>query len=64
MKIMSFNIQHCLHHITQEIDFESMANVITDCGADVVGLKEMRGLGADPHFADQVKILAELTGMP
>lgn len=64
MKIMSFNTQHCLHHITQEIDFESMANVITDCGADVVGLNEMRGLGADLHFADQVKILAELTGMP
>ena len=63
MKIMSFNTQHCLHHIKQKIDFPDMAKVITDCDADVVGLNEMRGEGNDPAFTDQVKTLAELTGM-
>lgn len=63
MKIMSFNTQHCLNYIERTIDFNVMAEAILTCDADVVGLNEMRGKGADPEFDDQVRILSELTGM-
>ena len=45
MKIMSFNTQHCLNYVERKIDFAIMAKAITDCGADIVGLNEMRGQG-------------------
>ena len=64
MKIMSFNTQHCLNYVTREIDFDVMARAILDCGADVVGLNEMRGLGTVEEYKEQVEILARLTGMP
>ena len=38
MKLMSFNTQHCLNYIRQEIDYQVMADAILKCGADVVGL--------------------------
>lgn len=63
MKIMTFNTQHCMNYITKEIDFESVANVIKDFDADIVGLNEMRGEGTDAEFTKQVEILSELTGM-
>ncbi len=63
MKIMSFNTQHCNNHIEQKIDFEIMAKAILDCGADIVGLNEMRAAGIDPEYTDQVETLARLTGM-
>ena len=63
MKVMSFNTQHCLNYIERKIDFEIMAKTILDCGADVVGLNEMRGLGPDPEYAEQIEKLAKLTEM-
>ena len=60
---MSFNTQHCLSYTERKIDFEIMAKTISDCGADVVGLNEMRGFGQDPEYTAQVEQLAELTGM-
>ena len=60
---MSFNTQHCMNYITRKIDFEIMAKTILDCGADVVGLNEMRDAGQDPEYTAQVERLAELTGM-
>lgn len=63
MKIMTFNTQHCLNFIERKIDFDIMAKAITDLGADIVGLNEMRGKGADPEFEAQVENLASLTGM-
>lgn len=64
MKItcMSFNTQHCLNYITRQIDFDRMADTIRDCGADIVGLQEIRGQGDRPDYADQAKILAEKLG--
>lgn len=64
MKIMSFNTQHCLNYLTKRIDFAVMAEAILTCDADVVGLKEMRGLGTDIEYTAQVEKLAELTDMP
>ena len=63
MKIMSFNTQHCLNYIERKIDFEIIARTIKDIDPDIVGLNEMRGSGTDAEYTDQVKRLAELTGM-
>ena len=63
MRIMTFNTQHCQNFKTKEIDFDVMANAILTCGADVVGLNEMRGQGTDPEYTAQTERLAALTGM-
>ncbi len=63
MKIMSFNTQHCLNYIERKIDFQIMADAIKKCGADIVGLNEMRNKGIEEEFTDQVSALSELTGM-
>lgn len=63
MKIMSFNTQHCLNYLEQKIDFGIMAKAILDCGADIVGLNEMRGEGKHPNYEAQTEKLAALTGM-
>ena len=63
MKVMSFNTQHCRNYIEDKIDFEIMAKAILDCGADIVGLNEMRGTGLDPEYTEQVETLSKLTGM-
>ena len=60
---MSFNTQHCRNYLTGEIDFEVMAKTILDCGADVVGLNEMRGEGPDAAYTAQMETLAARTGM-
>ncbi len=64
MKIMTFNTQHCESFITEKIDFEAMAKVITDFDADFVGLNEMRGEGPLSGYTAQTEKLSELTGMP
>lgn len=61
MKIMSFNTQHCLNFITQEIDYEIMAKTINDYGAEIVGLNEMYSEGKG--ILDQASELSRLTGL-
>jgi endonuclease/exonuclease/phosphatase family metal-dependent hydrolase len=63
MKVMTFNIQHCLNYLENKIDFEIMARAIMECGADVVGLNEVRDLGSDDEYQAQAEILAKLCGM-
>lgn len=63
MKIMTFNTQHCLNYISKTIDYEVMAKAIIQCGADIVGLNEMRGKGISPDYDRQVEILSELSGL-
>lgn len=62
MKIMSFNTQHCRNFITREIDYRVMAEAIAQCGAELVGLNEMRGEGEAAGYEDQLKALMEATG--
>ena len=64
MKIMTFNTQHCLNYLEQKIDFAVMAKAILDCGADIVGLNEMRDQGPHRDYTPQVDTLSELTGLP
>ena len=61
MKIMSFNTQHCCGYLNDRIDFELMADVIRDSGADIIGLNEMRGEGEIEGYTDQVSTLSALT---
>lgn len=63
MKFMSFNTQHCLNYLEQKIDFDIMARAIKACDADVIGLNEMRNVGANDEYQDQVGILSDLTGI-
>ena len=64
LHLMSFNTQHCLNYLEQRIDFEIMARAILACGADIVGLQEMRSESEHPDYAAQVEELSRLTGMP
>ena len=63
MKIMTFNTQHCLNYLEQKIDFPLMAKTITDLGADIIGLNEMRGAGEHPEYTAQTETLSALTGI-
>lgn len=63
MKIMSFNTQACWNYIEKRIDFDVMAKAIADCGADIVGLNEMRGKGVRHDYTAQAEKLSELTGL-
>lgn len=63
MKLMSFNTQHCESYVEKKIDFELMARVILESGADVIGLNEMRGAGDLADYTDQTGALSELTGI-
>lgn len=64
LKVMTFNTQHCRNFITGKIDFDVMAKAINTCGADIVGLNEMRNIGHNTEeYDDQVRILSEKTGL-
>lgn len=63
MIVMSFNTQHCLNFIEKKIDFQVMADAIKKCGADIVGLNEMRDKGEDPDYEAQTERLSQLTGL-
>ncbi len=62
MKVMTFNIQHCLDYKKQLIDFDLFANAIRKCGADVCGLNEVRGEGPVKNYTDQTNILGDKLG--
>lgn len=62
IRIMSYNTQHCLNFITREIDFDIIANTIKKCGADIIGLQEIRDESQDAEFQAQAKIIAEKLG--
>lgn len=64
MKVMTFNTQHCFHYVDRKIDYPAMAEAICRCGADIVGLNEMRGDGPHPEYEDQTGMLAKLAEMP
>lgn len=62
LRIMTFNIQHCMNYITREIDYPLFAKTIAGSGADIVGLNEVRGESETEGYDDQVRILAEGAG--
>lgn len=64
MKILTYNIQHCMSFITRKIDIPGLAEAIRSFDADIVGLNEMRMAGEDPEYTDQLPELARLAGYP
>ncbi len=62
IKLMTFNTQHCLNFITQQIDYDVMANAIKACDADIVALNEIYDEGPSDIFENQTKILAQKAG--
>ena len=63
MKIMTFNILHCMNYKTKKICFEDFAREIQSYNAGFVGLNEVRGKGFIKDYTAQAKKLGELTGM-
>ena len=59
MKIMTFNIQHCLDFKKQVIDFDLFADAIKKYDVDVCGLNEVRGDGPLEDYTDQTNILGD-----
>ena len=62
MKIMTYNVQHCKNYIEQRIDYELIAKIIRESGAEIVGLNEMFSDGEGSQFPNQTKLLSELAG--
>ena len=62
IKLMSFNVQHCLNFITREIDYDIMADAIKKCGADIIGLQEVRNKSWARDYKAQAKIIAKKLG--
>lgn len=62
MKIMTFNIQHCVNHLSQKIDFDLFIHYLKGIDADIIGLNEVRGDGQADDYQDQTKILANALG--
>ena len=70
MKIMTFNIQHCLDYNyylankIERINFDVMADAIKEVSPDIVGLQEVRGEGRVDSYKEQTEILSSLANMP
>lgn len=60
--LMSYNTQHCLNYITQKIDYDMVADTIKRCGADIIGLQEMRDESDSEGYDAQAKIVADKLG--
>lgn len=62
MKIMTFNVQHCMNYTTREIDYELFGRTLRESGADVVGINEIYSGGEESCYGNQVARLAERGG--
>lgn len=62
LNILSFNTQHCMNYITRKIDYQSVADLIKELDADIIGLNEIRGEGDLFEYEAQMEKLASLTG--
>ena len=62
MKIMTFNIQHCLNYKENIIDIGFFAQAIKKYDPDFCGLNEVRGDGPLDGYTDQTNALADILG--
>lgn len=62
MKVMTFNIQHCLDYKKQVIDIDLFADAIKKYDPDVCGLNEVRGEGPLDGYTDQTNALGDKLG--
>ena len=59
MKVMTFNIQHCLDYKKNKINIPLFADTIKSYNADICGLNEVRGKGALFGYTDQTNSLGD-----
>lgn len=62
MKIMTFNIQHCLDYKKHVIDIDLFVDTIKKYAPDVCGLNEVRGDGPLDGYTDQTNLLGDKLG--
>lgn len=62
MKVMTFNIQHCLDYKKQVIDIDFFADAIRKYDLDICGLNEVRGEGPLDGYTDQTNALGDKLG--
>lgn len=63
MRVMTFNIQHCLDYKKRKIDFDLFAEKIKEFNPDFCGLNEVRGKGFLAGYTNQTEKLSRKTGM-
>ncbi len=59
MKIMTFNIQHCLDYKRKKINIPLFVETIKQYDADICGLNEVRGKGHLFGYTDQTNALGD-----
>ena len=62
MKVMTFNVQHCLDYQNQVIDIPLFADFIREQDVDICGLNEIRGEGNWEGYTDQTNSLGDMLG--
>lgn len=61
-KVMTFNIQHCLDYVNDNIDIDLFVNTIKNINPDICGLNEVRGEGPIEGYTDQTNALGDGLG--
>lgn len=59
MKVMTFNIQHCLDYKRNKINIPLFVETVKQYGADICGLNEVRGKGHLFGYTDQTNALGD-----
>ncbi len=62
IRVMTFNIQHCLDYQNNKIDIALFADAIKDVNPDICGLNEVRGEGPLDGYTDQTNALGDGLG--
>lgn len=62
IKVMTFNIQHCLDYQNDKIDVDLFINSIKEINPDICGLNEVRGEGPIDGYTDQTNALGDGLG--
>ena len=64
LRIVTYNVQHCLNYHGGEIDYDAVADTIKRMDPDVIGLNEIRGVGAGEGYDNQTARLADRANYP
>lgn len=62
VKVMTFNVQHCLDYNNKEIDVDLFVKSIKRFNPDICGLNEIRGEGPVDGYTDQTNALGDGLG--
>ena len=62
MKIMTFNIQHCLDYLNDKIDIDLFVKTVKEIAPDICGFNEVRGDGPLDGYTDQTNSLGDGLG--